>query len=226
MAARSNSFRRKAGTPGADGNVDHEILWTQPTSGDLLMHTVMSEAALARGKAGNTASYKIVIKSPKSYPLMKWEQQAYRQIDLVGSFTASAGCAIYDGGAWPEEYNGDYFTTEPTINVVHHERITRQGASYLGRKLPGREETEFMRSRDLWFRPIETRIGPDGSLYLLDFYNQAVIHNDTRGPMHNNVNAAVRPDRDHYFGRIWRVNHSKPRSFPCPISKKLPRWNW
>ena len=34
----------------------------------------------------------------------------------------------------------------------------------------------------MWFRPIETRIGPDGALYVLDFYNQAVVHNDTRGP--------------------------------------------
>ena len=57
------------------------------------------------------------------------------------------------------------------------------------------------------FGPIEVRVGPDGALYVLDFYNQAVIHNDTRGPVHNNVNAAVRPDRDHYFGRIWRVDH-------------------
>ena len=37
----------------------------------------------------------------------------------------------------------------------------------------------------------------------------AVIHNDTRGPDHNGVNAAVRPDRDHYFGRIWRIDHKK-----------------
>ena len=37
------------------------------------------------------------------------------QIDWVGKFTAAAGCAIYDGGTWPAEYNGDYFTTEPTM---------------------------------------------------------------------------------------------------------------
>jgi putative membrane-bound dehydrogenase-like protein len=220
-ASGFEQFSSKGGnTWGLTPTWDHEIMWTQPTSGDLLMHTVMSEAALARGKVGNTSSYKIVIKSPKSYPLMKWEQQAYRQIDLVGSFTASAGCAMYDGGTWPEEYNGDYFTTEPTINVVHHERITRQGVSYIGRKLPGREETEFIRSRDLWFRPIETRIGPDGALYILDFYNQAVIHNDTRGPMHNNVNAAVRPDRDHYFGRIWRVDHKQAKKTSVPNLEK------
>ena len=74
-----------------------------------------------------------------------------------------------------------------------------------------------MRSRDLWFRPIETRIGPDGALYVIDFYNQAVIHNDTRGPAHGPANAAVRPDRDHYFGRIWRVQHKQARKLDVPV---------
>ena len=73
-----------------------------------------------------------------------------------------------------------------------------------------------MRSRDLWFRPIETRVGPDGALYVIDFYNQAVIHNDTRGPLHGPANAAVRPDRDHYFGRIWRVQHKQARRLDVP----------
>lgn len=199
---------------------DNRVMWTQPTSGQLLMQTVLPEYALARGKVGNTTSFKVVEPSPKSFPAMSWEQLAYVQIDWVGSFTAAAGCAIYDGGTWPEEYNGDYFTTEPTINVIHHTRLTPEGSSYTAKKLPGREETEFVRSKDMWWRPIETRIGPDGAMYVGDFYNQAVIHNDTRGPDHNNVNAAVRPDRDHYFGRIWRIDHKKAEKIAAPDLSK------
>ncbi len=74
-----------------------------------------------------------------------------------------------------------------------------------------------MRSRDLWFRPIETRIGPDGALYVVDFYNQAVIHNDTRGPLHGPANAAVRPDRDHGFGRIYRIQHKEAKRLEVPV---------
>jgi putative heme-binding domain-containing protein len=147
---------------------------------------------------------------------MSWEQMAYVQIDWVGSFTAAAGCVVYDGGTWPAEYKGDYFTTEPTINVVHHTRLTPKGSSYLANKLPGREATEFIRSKDMWWRPIEVRVGPDGAIYIADFYNQAVIHNDTRGPDHNRVNAAVRPDRDHYFGRIWRLDHKQAKKVEVP----------
>ncbi|HKX62675.1 MAG TPA: PVC-type heme-binding CxxCH protein [Verrucomicrobiae bacterium] len=204
-------------TWGLDFGWDNEVLFTQPTSGDLLNHVVMSEAALARGKAGNTPSYKPLIVRRKSFPLLKSENLAYVQIDLVGSFTASAGSAIYDGGAWPESWNYSYFTTEPTINIVHHEEVKPQGASFTAAKT---REPEFIGGRDLWFRPIETRIGPDGALYLLDFYNQAVIHNDTRGPMHNAVNAAVRPDRDHYFGRIWRIQHKQARTLTIPDLSK------
>lgn len=195
---------------------ENEIFWTQPTSGDLLMHTVLPEHVLARARFGKATSFNVAIKSGKTYPLMTWAQQAYRQIDHVGSFTAAAGCAIYDGGAWPAEYDGDYFTTEPTINIVHFERLKTEGPTAFGTRVPGWEENHFMRSADLWFRPIETRVGPDGALYVLDFYNQAAIHNDTRGPEHNGVNAAVRPDRDHYYGRILRIMHKKASAVPVP----------
>ncbi len=203
---------------------DNRVMWTQPTSGALLMQTVLPEYALTRGKIGNTPSYHVVEPSLKTFPLMAWEQMAYVQIDWVGSFTAAAGCAIYDGGTWPAEYNGDYFTTEPTINIIHHARLTPQGSSYTFHKLPGREQTEFVRSKDMWWRPIEARVGPDGALYIADFYNQAVIHNDTRGPDHNEVNAAVRPDRDHYFGRIWRIDHKDAKKIAVPdLSKAGPQ---
>ena len=199
---------------------DNRLFYTQPTCGEILMQAVLPEYALARGKVGNTPSYHVVERSVKTFPALTWEQMAYVQIDQVGAFTAAAGCAIYDGGTWPAEYNGGYFTTEPTINIVHHAVLTPKGSSYTASKQPGREETEFIRSKDMWWRPIEARVGPDGALYIGDFYNQAVIHNDTRGPDHNKVNAAVRPDRDHYFGRIWRVDHKDAKKIKVPDLSK------
>ena len=196
------------------------MFWTQPTCGDVLMQTMLPEYALARGKVGNTSSFSVVEKALKTFPALTWEQMAYVQIDWVGSFTAAAGCAIYDGGTWPAEYNGDYFCTEPTINIVHHAHLTPKGSTYTAAKQAGREATEFIRSKDMWWRPIEARVGPDGALYIGDFYNQAVIHNDTRGPDHNKVNAAVRPDRDHYFGRIWRMDHQAAKKVVVPDLSK------
>ena len=169
------------------------MFWTQPTSGTVFFHTVLPEFVLAKGGCRATTSWKGMITGQTTYPAMSWKDQAYMQIDLVGQFTAAAGCAIYDGGAWPDKWRYSYFTGEPTLNIVHQQFVKPEGVSYTTRKEPGREQTEFMRSGDMWFRPIETRVGPDGALYVVDFYNQAVIHNDTRGPLHGPANAAVRP---------------------------------
>jgi putative membrane-bound dehydrogenase-like protein len=190
---------------------DNELFFTQPTSGDLLNHIVLSEGDLARGKIASTASFKPVIRGQKSFPLITYNQQAYVQIDLVGYFTAAAGAAIYAGGTWPAPWDYSYFTTEPTINIVHHELVEPNGVTFKAHK---DREAEFIGGRDSWFRPIDTRIGPDGALYITDFYNQAVVHNDTRGTAHGPANAAIRPDRDHYFGRIWRVNHRQAKALP------------
>jgi putative membrane-bound dehydrogenase-like protein len=207
---------RGGNTWGLDITWDGQVFWTQPTSGTVLFHTVLPESVLAKGRIPNTTSAKGMISGQRTYPLMTWPEQAYVQIDQVGRFTAAAGCAIYDGGAWPERWQRAYFTGEPTLNIVHQQFLRAEGVSYTTEKEAGREETEFIRSRDLWFRPIETRVGPDGALYVIDFYNQAVIHNDTRGPVHGPANAAVRPDRDHYFGRIWRVQHKQARRLEMP----------
>src|SRR5439155_3785516 len=158
-------------------------------------------------------SYHVTEDHKKSYPLMSWTKQAYVQIDLVGSYTAVAGCCIYTGGAWPEKWNGSAFCSEPTINIVHHDFLKPTGTTYLATR---EKEEEFIGSRDLWFRPIHTRVGPDGALYLVDFSNQAVVHNDTRGTRHGANKAAVRPDRDHYSGRIWRVQHRQAKELSAP----------
>ena len=195
---------------------DGQAFYTQPTCGEVLMHVALPESILAKGKLKGTNSYNVLVKGQPTFPLMKWEQQAYVQIDQVGFYTAAAGCAIYEGGAWPARWNYSYFTTEPTINLVSHFFVSPDGVTYRAEKEKGREETEFIRSNDLWYRPIEARVGPDGALYIVDFYNQAVIHNDTRGPQHGPANAAVRPDRDHYFARVWRLQHKQAKKLEVP----------
>ncbi|MDB6140546.1 MAG: putative rane-bound dehydrogenase, partial [Verrucomicrobiaceae bacterium] len=205
---------------GLDMTWDGQCFWTQPTSGTVFFNVVLPEYVLAKGKIPGTTSSKGMIEHQKTFPLMSWKEQAYVQIDQVGQYTAAAGCAIYEGGAWPEKWNHSYFTGEPTLNIVSQYFVKKDGVSYSVEKEKGREETEFIRSKDMWFRPIEERVGPDGALYIVDFYNQAVIHNDTRGPLHGPANAAVRPDRDHYFGRIWKVQHKQAKKLEVPVLDK------
>ena len=95
IVCRLEQYSSKGGnTWGLTITGDNRVMWTQPTSGELLMQTVLPEYALARGKIGKTMSYHVIEPSKKSFPLVPWEQLAYVQIDFVGSFTASEGSAF------------------------------------------------------------------------------------------------------------------------------------
>lgn len=190
-------------TWGLDFSWDGELFFTM-ANGSHLRHVVLPDAVLARGRFGNAPSWFEVADHDRAFPISENTRPPYQQIDFVGGFTGAAGCLIYDGGAWPAEYQDNHFVTEPTINIVHRDLLERAGQTFVGAK---EREAEFLASTDLWFRPVHLRSGPDGALYVLDFYNQAAVHNDTRGPRHGPSNAAVRPDRDHMHGRIWRVQH-------------------
>ncbi len=199
---------------------DGEILFTTATCGEPICHVVIPEKYLARGNIGGHRAYSSIMEENKIFPPFKETRKPYVQIDWVGAWTAATGSCIYDGGAWPAKWAPDdrysFFLSEATMHIFHHEFLDPKGSTYQGRKEDGRKETHFMTSTDYWFRPIHSRVGPDGAMYVVDFYNQIAGHNDTRGPKvgHGAHNAAVRPDRDHHFTRVYRVQHKEPTKLP------------
>jgi putative membrane-bound dehydrogenase-like protein len=190
-------------TWGLDFDADGELFFTM-ANGSHLRHVVMSESQLRGRRVGGVNTWKDIVDHRKVFPAHHDERKSYLQIDFVGGFTAAAGCLIQSGAAWPKEFLGNHFVCEPTVNLVHRDVLTPAGVTFTASKP---RQAEFLASSDLWFRPIHLRTGPDGAMYVLDFYNQAVVHNDPRGPKHGPTNAAVRPDRDKLHGRIWRVQH-------------------
>jgi uncharacterized protein len=199
---------------------DNEVVYTTATCGNPILHVVMPEKTLARGNVGGVTAWKNVISENRIYPPFKETRQPYVQIDWVNQWTAAAGATIYDGGAWPAKWNPEdrysFFMSEATMHLFHHEFLDHAGPSYQGRKEEGRQDKEFLTGgQDYWFRPIHSRVGPDGAIYLVDFYNQIAVHNDTRGPAHGARNAAARPDRDHHFTRLYRIQHKKAKALPA-----------
>lgn len=204
---------------GVEMTADGELFFTQPTSGDLVMHVPVSDRIMAEGGMGREPSWNVMVRLRPVKPLMSWEEIVENQPnDVIGSFTAACGCAVYEGGSWPERWTLGYFTAEPTVHIVHHEQLTNKGVTYEADKT---REEEFSATQDFWSRPIDTRIGPDGQLYVIDFYNQAILHNDPRGPIHLWNNQAARPDRDHFFGRIHRYSHKESKPLPAADMKTL-----
>jgi putative membrane-bound dehydrogenase-like protein len=79
---------------------------------------------------------------------------------------AGAGVTVYRGGAYPKEYYGTVFTGDAQNNLVHRRILVPNGVTFQSRR--AHEKTEFVRSSDIWFRPVNFVNAPDGTLYCLD----------------------------------------------------------
>ena len=198
---------------GAEVTSDMELFFGQATTGNPFQHVAVPEATLARGKIGKGGGAQNVYAGRKVYREHMPERIPLVQIDVVGGFSAACAALVYEGGAWPAEWDRGSFVTEPILNIIHHEALQPDGATFRGEKL---RTPEFIYSPDYWFRPIECALGADGAMYILDFYSPVIAHSDSRGPQHGRGSASVRPDREHYFGRIYRVQHQQARVLESP----------
>ena len=79
---------------------------------------------------------------------------------------------IYEADALPQPYRGLLFGVAPLLNHVVMSRVLPDGSSFqTQRRRPGRA-----RSNDPWFRPVDIKLGPDGALYIADWYDRQVNH--------------------------------------------------
>jgi putative membrane-bound dehydrogenase-like protein len=131
-----------------------------------------------------------------------------RQVDVFGGFTAAAGHSFYTARNYPKEYwNQIAFVCEPTGHLVHMARIEKNGAGFVEK-----DGWNLFASVDEWVAPVEAKVGPDGAVWVLDWYNFIIQHNPTPTPerggfegVNGKGNAYENPLRDKQHGRIWRV---------------------
>ncbi|MBX2922612.1 MAG: c-type cytochrome [Chitinophagaceae bacterium] len=105
------------------------------------------------------------------FPITK--NPEYQMLTDVGVFTSACGLTAYLGGAFPEEYNKNVtFVCEPVSNIVHADYHIPNGVTSIAKRM--QERKEFLASTDPYSRLVNLYIGPDGSLYVLDFYRQII----------------------------------------------------
>lgn len=197
---------------------DMELFHGKATNGNPIQHVVLSESILAKAPGTPAKAFNAV--NPRRPVLRKDlpDRAPLLQIDQVGYYTAACSVAVQEHGAWPEEYRDTIFITEPILDIIHFEKLRPEGPTFMGEVTL--KDREWLRSMDHWFCPIDVSFGPDGALYVLDFYTPVVAHNDTRGPLHSKSGASVRPDREHYFGRVYRIQHESAPKLAIPDLSK------
>ncbi len=132
------------------------------------------------------------------YPITRNPQ--HQLLTDRGVFTSACGITYYLGGAFPEAYNNATFVAEPVHNLIHVDQVVAEGATFIAR--PMHERRAFLASTDPWFRPVNFYIGPDGALYMIDYYRQIVEHPEW---MDDETAASGTIWNGQSHGRIYRI---------------------
>lgn len=144
-----------------------------------------------------------------------------RQVDVPGGFTAAAGHNLYTARNFPKEYwNRIGFVCEPTGRLIHRQVLERNGSGFK----EGADGWNMLASADEWAGPVQAEVGPDGALWVVDWYDFIIQHNPTPvGFTNGKGNAHINPLRDHERGRIYRiVNKNNDQKNTLSLSKNDP----
>ena len=143
-----------------------------------------------------------------------------RQVDVFGGFTAAAGHNFYTARAYPKKYwNKVAFVSEPTGHILHQNIMEKKGTDFedkLGFNL--------LAGADEWVAPVFAEVGPDGAVWVADWYSYIIQHNPTpRGADNGKGNAYETPLRDFTHGRLYRIAYKNaPKYTPVSLSKSRP----
>ena len=125
----------------------------------------------------------------------QWNDNDRKRSDDLGGGHAHAGAMFYLGGAWPDEYRNQLFMNNIHGNRVNVDRVWQEGSGYVGDRAP-----DFLLTGDKWSQTLYHTYGPDGQVWIIDWYDANQCHRPDEG------------DHDRTNGRIYRVtyNDAKP----------------
>ncbi len=139
------------------------------------------------------------------YPPFTWK------IDSIVKHThqkaAYCGLHYYDSDAYPEQYRNKLYMGNIHGNCINVDKLQRDGSTYFATGEP-----DFLSANDAWFMPVSQKTGPDGCLYILDWYDRYHCYQDA-----NRDSAGI----DRLKGRLYRVRYKDtPRAGQFDLAEK------
>jgi putative membrane-bound dehydrogenase-like protein len=127
--------------------------------------------------------------------------QRFPATELVpgGFITSACSPVVYSADLFPKEYRGNTFVCDPANNLVHRDVLVPHGATFTARRAD--DKREFLASTDNWFRPVNLTVGPDGALYVVDFYREVI---ETPLSLPDDIKKRLNLE-SRGRGRIWRI---------------------
>lgn len=191
-----------------------------------LWHYVLQDHYIRRDPhvpAPDPVQQVVTPKNPRVFPASKREKR-FHSFEEAGHFTSACAAMIYrDELLFGAGGIRHAFTCEPFHNLVQHNIVIDDGVSFTSRRAAEETAQDFFASEDRWCRPVMTRTGPDGALWVVDMYRYMIEHPEWLPP---EGKADLLP---HYRlgeerGRIYRVfaNDHPPRKPVLLAALTLP----
>ncbi|MBX7208748.1 MAG: c-type cytochrome [Verrucomicrobiaceae bacterium] len=143
-----------------------------------------------------------------------------RENGHLKEFTAACSPHIYRGGAFGPEFEGNPFICEPGGNLIKREIMTAKNGTLTCTE--AYDQNEFVASTDERFRPVNLTTGPDGALYITDFYRGVLQHRESFTSYLRSYSEQRGLDKPTHLGRIWRVAPENVKPFASLDLKKEP----
>lgn len=177
-----------------------------------LYHEVIAARYVSRNSAQTVTN---VVEQVPDYPIPAelfpvTASPEYQLLTDVGVMTSASGVTCYLADLFPPAYRRATFVAESVHNLVRVDSLRDDGVTFKASRMF--DAREFLASSDSWFRPVNFYIGPDGALYVIDFYRKIIEHPEWLDDVTASSNALYE-GRDR--GRIYRI---------VPAGAAAPGW--
>jgi putative membrane-bound dehydrogenase-like protein len=146
------------------------------------------------------------------YPI-SWTGPRFNSFNSANHFTSACSAIVYGDELFGPEFVGNSFVSEPVHNLVHREVMHREGILFTSRRADDEKQSEFLTSRDNWFRPTLLKVGPDGALYVAAMYRQVIEHPEY---IPRDLQKGLNFRAGSELGRIFRVFPAGKKRDPVP----------